>query len=98
MSGHGMKKRSHQPFEIRPGKESAFAGDVGPLVQRRVDHPEAHVAHPDFVGIGERQAPLHRRLVQPFMHGVQLAARVARGFLRGEDEPVEDGELHAARV
>src|SRR5207245_8441014 len=78
-----------------PRHEDALAGDVGALVERVIEQPEPDVAHPDFVRVGKGQGPFHAYRGQVLADGIELATRVSRRLLRGEDEAVEDGQLHA---
>ena len=90
--------RAQRRFHVGPRHEEALARDVGPLVQRVVQQSETDIAHPDFVRVGECEAPLQRHAVEALVDGIQLAARVARRLLRAEDEAFEDGQLHGGFV
>ncbi len=90
--------RTQSRFHVGPRHEEALAGDVGALVERVVEEAEADVAHPDFIGVGEGERPGDARLRKILVHGVQLAAGVARRLLRREDQAVEDGKPHGRHV
>ena len=78
-------------FQIAPRHEQPLAGRVVSLVERVVEEAEADVAHPDFVGVGERERPLQLDLREIFLDRVQLAADIARRLLRAEDQLIERG-------
>ena len=97
MEKSGRRSAPERGFHVGPGHEDALAGHVRALVERVVEQAEPDVAHPDFVGVGEGQRPgAAHGGDEILVYRVQLTAGVAGGLLRGEDEAVEDGQLHRA--